>query len=393
MLQILIIDDDELFGQTLAARLGREQEGGTPRFVAKAVITPGEALAMAKSSQNGFDVMLIDVNLNSEMDGIELMQRLKEICPDSDAIVFTGYDDEISGIRAFQSGAFRYIEKPFAVRELIWMLRAIEQHQNVRREHKLQLLLSRTVVNTGKSWVVLIGIDHYDDPAIPNLSVCSADVSAIQESIGEVLGASKLLTDTSQGSLPTRSNILGELSLVAESCQEDDLLLFYFSGHGVAEAGESYLLPRDARIAALKHTGISMCSVRELMDASAARAKVIILDACHSGAAIGKAETVMTEEFIRRVFEEAEGMVVLASCKQGQKSWEWPEQGRSVFTYYLLEALSGKADFNNKGFVTVSDVNRFVSNGVRRWAAEHGVPQTPTLQSSVAGDIVLVRYA
>jgi len=48
----------------------------------------------------------------------------------------------------------------------------------------------------------------------------------------------------------------------------------------------------------------------------------------------------MTHEFIQRVFTEAEGMAVLASCKHGQQSWEWPEQNRSVFTHFLLEALA-----------------------------------------------------
>ena len=120
--------------------------------------------------------------------------------------------------------------------------------------------------------------------------------------------------------------------------------------------------------------------------------KVIVLDACHSGASIGKAEPTMTPEFIRRVFEEAEGMAVLASCKQGQQSWEWAEKSRSVFTYYLLEALAGQADLDQKGFVTVSDASRYVTDGVKRWATQEGVPQTPTLQYTVVGDIVLVRY-
>jgi uncharacterized caspase-like protein len=84
-------------------------------------------------------------------------------------------------------------------------------------------------------------------------------------------------------------------------------------------------------------------------------------------------------------------MAVLASCKQGQQSWEWPEEGRSVFTHFLLEALSGKADFDGKGFVTVSDASRYVTDCVKAWAVDHGVPQTPTLQYTVAGDIVLIK--
>ena len=100
----------------------------------------------------------------------------------------------------------------------------------------------------------------------------------------------------------------------------------------------------------------------------------------------------MSAEFIRRVFEEAEGMAILASCMQGQLSWEWRERERSVFTHYLLEALTGEADRDEKGFVTVQDASRHVTDGVKLWASQHNVSQTPTLQYIVAGDIVLVQY-
>lgn len=135
-----------------------------------------------------------------------------------------------------------------------------------------------------------------------------------------------------------------------------------------------------------------ICAIDQATLDMIGKTKLIVLDACHSGAAIGKAGPGMAPEFIARVFTEAEGMAVLASCKQGQQSWEWPEEGRSVFTHFLLEALSGHADLDGKGFVTVSDASRYVTDGVKAWAVEHGVPQTPTLQYTVAGDIVLLMY-
>jgi len=101
----------------------------------------------------------------------------------------------------------------------------------------------------------------------------------------------------------------------------------------------------------------------------------------------------MTKEFIERVFEQAEGMAILASCKQGQLSYEWRLQERSVFTHYLLDALQGEADLDEKGFVTVQDASRHVTDGVKLWAIQRDVSQTPTLQYTVAGDIILTQYA
>lgn len=249
-----------------------------------------------------------------------------------------------------------------------------------------------TILNTGKAWAVLVGVNTYADPNITNLTVCVDDVTAIQHVLQPDYQVTHLFTDATTAHPPSRANILGAVASIAQAANPTDLLLFYFSGHGLAEDGESYLLTHDTRLSALKHTAIAMHDLRELLHHSAARARVIILDACHAGAAIGKSTPGMSAEFMQRVFAEAEGMAVLASCKHGQRSWEWPARKQSVFTYYLLEALRGQADTDGKGFITVSDVSRYVTDRVKHWSVQHNVPQTPTLQYTVVGDIVLYRY-
>lgn len=192
---------------------------------------------------------------------------------------------------------------------------------------------------------------------------------------------------------PTRDNILVTLKAMADATEPDDLLLFYYSGHSDEVDGESYLVTRNGRLLVLSDTAVRVSRIKEIMDEAPARAKVIVLDACHSGADIGgKGPKPMSDEFIRRIFEEAEGLAILASCKQGQLSYEWRAQEQSAFTHFLLEAWTGQADREEKGFVTVQDTSRHVTNGVKLWASQRKVSQTPTLQASVAGDIILVCY-
>jgi hypothetical protein len=222
------------------------------------------------------------------------------------------------------------------------------------------------------------------------------DVEATREQLiigGFDPGRIRLLTDNTEEK-PIRANILAALKSVADATEPDDLLLFYYSGHGDEAGGESYLVARDGRHLVLGDTAVSVARVKQIMDAAPARAKVILLDACHSGANIGqKGPQPMTPEFIQRVFEQAEGMAILASCKQGQFSYEWGLQQGSVFTHYLLDALKGGADRDEKGFVTVQDASRHVTDRVKLWASQRNVSQTPTLQYTVAGDIVLVKTA
>jgi hypothetical protein len=255
--------------------------------------------------------------------------------------------------------------------------------------------ITPSLLGTGNRWAVLVGVNEYEDKAnYGQLHVCVRDVGAIYERLiagGLDPARIRLLTDD-KSELPTRENILVSLKSIADATEPDDLLLFYYSGHGDEEGGEGYLVARNGRRLVLRDTAVPISRVKEIMEQASARAKVIILDACHSGADIGgKGPKLMSAEFIRRVFQQAEGLAILSSCKQGQLSYEWRENERSVFTYFLLEAFTGEADRDEKGFVTVQDANRHVTNGVKLWASQRNLSQTPTLQYTVAGDIILIR--
>ncbi len=274
--------------------------------------------------------------------------------------------------------------------------------QSISDEHESNVKNDSTPINSeslygsGNRWAVLIGVNEYKDQIhYGQLKVCVKDVDAIYTQL-VTSGFDKqrihLFSDHTD-QIPTRDNMLVALKAVADATEKDDLLLFYYSGHGDKEGSESYLVTQNGRHVALEDTAVKISRVKQIMQQAQARAKVIVLDACHSGANIeGKGAKSMSEEFIQRVFKQAEGIAILASCKQGQVSYEWRENERSVFTHYLLEALQGDADREGKGFVTVQDANRHVTNEVKLWASERKFSQTPTLQYTVTGDIILVTY-
>lgn len=247
----------------------------------------------------------------------------------------------------------------------------------------------------GRRWAVLVGVNHYEDwQNYGPLAVCVNDVKAIQQALiagGYEPERIQLLTDEGPEQ-PTRGNILSTLQAVASATEPNDSLLFYYSGHGSAFGNTSYLVAKDGRFNVLGDTAVSVTRIKEIMNNAPARAKAIVLDACHSGAQIGKGAEPMSAEFIRRVFEEAEGMVILASCKQGEKSYEWRDKERSVFTKYLLAAMVGAADRDSKGFVSIQDAGRYVVDAVKLWASQRKVSQTPTLETKIVGDIILTYY-
>ncbi|MCK4450934.1 MAG: caspase family protein, partial [Anaerolineae bacterium] len=140
----------------------------------------------------------------------------------------------------------------------------------------------KTYHGTGIPWAVLVGVNEYEDSAnYGQLQVCVKDVEAIHKQLvagGFDPARIRLLTDQT-GELPTKANILVALKAVADATDPDDLLLFYYSGHGYQDGGESYLVARNGRRLVLSDTAVRVSRVKEIIEQAPACAKVIVLDA------------------------------------------------------------------------------------------------------------------
>ena len=126
----------------------------------------------------------------------------------------------------------------------------------------------------------------------------------------------------------------------------DDLLLLYFSGHGVRdEQGHLYLAVRDTERAVLAGTAIEASYVTTRMDRSASKRLVLVLDCCHSGAfGLGAKSAQGATVGTASAFEgTGRGRVVLTATDSTQFAWEGDQVigdvENSLFTHYLIEGL------------------------------------------------------
>jgi hypothetical protein len=86
------------------------------------------------------------------------------------------------------------------------------------------------------------------------------------------------------------------------------------------------------------------------------------------------------------------GRVVISASLPDQVSFEVPELNHGIFTYNLIEGISGKADFDQDGSLTlIAEIYPFLSNEVNKMANKMGFRQNPTLKCQVVGDIVISR--
>lgn len=243
-------------------------------------------------------------------------------------------------------------------------------------------------------WALLVGVNRYTDFAFPALKFCVNDVLTLEETLkglGYIVVCLHDQLDWNNPRFPTRDNVEAELTRLCQSVGQDDLLLVHFACHGKLVDGLPVLSLQNTRLPTLARTGLPLAEVKQQMRQSQAKRLVLTLDACHTGVEIGR--DIADPQFIHNAYELAEGFALIAASTAQQIAQEWGEKEHGVFTYYLLEALSGKADRSNKRFVTVDDLKTHVLDGLRRWNVEQGgAIQEPTAQTEGMGDMILADY-
>ena len=85
--------------------------------------------ALRKVSDNDYDVLILDIKM-PKIDGMEVLQRIKEAHPDIDVIMMTGLHEIETAVQAMKLGAFDYLPKPFDPEEFaLVVLRAFERRR------------------------------------------------------------------------------------------------------------------------------------------------------------------------------------------------------------------------------------------------------------------------
>ena len=94
-------------------------------------------------SKNAVDLILLDILL-PDIDGIDLLERLKEMDPNTEIIMVTAVKEIQTAVKAIKLGAYEYIIKPFVVDEVITVIhRALEKHSLVKEVTYLRTALER----------------------------------------------------------------------------------------------------------------------------------------------------------------------------------------------------------------------------------------------------------
>jgi DNA-binding NtrC family response regulator len=129
---VLLVDDDDTFRRVMVTELER-------RGYAMTALASGRD-AIEQAAQIKPDVTLLDLRL-SDMDGIEVLQRLRERNPSTSIVVLTGHGTIDTAIRAIKLGAYEYLEKPCPIAKLELAIQQAGEH--------VRLVLRQRVLEDG----------------------------------------------------------------------------------------------------------------------------------------------------------------------------------------------------------------------------------------------------
>ena len=124
---VLVVDDEPIIRANLAEYLYGEG------FAVSSAAT-GEA-ALALVGQKKFDAVLCDVNLPG-LDGIEVLERVARVSPETFVLLFTAYATVENAIDAFHKGAHDYLMKPVILREVVGKVRRLLKQRDLFRENQ-----------------------------------------------------------------------------------------------------------------------------------------------------------------------------------------------------------------------------------------------------------------
>jgi hypothetical protein len=240
-------------------------------------------------------------------------------------------------------------------------------------------------------WALVIGVSKFQDPTIPQLKYAAKDAQDFAHFLVKEQNFARDHVRVLINEKATRKQILTELGdkFLPRVVKQDDLVLVFYSSHG-SPAGkdvrqENFLVTYDTEKNNLWATAIDIQDLaRILRERANADRILIVMDACHSGGAIGAKAMDGEANFNVNNLPLGEGQCLVSSSAEDQRSWESNRYQNGVFTYQLMAGL-------RKGRTLLEALKSAQQNVVDEVQQDQAVKQTPVINNSKwhGNDLVL----
>ncbi len=239
---------------------------------------------------------------------------------------------------------------------------------------------------------LLIGVSDYE-PALNPLPAAIKDV----DSMHRVLQSAEMggFDEVKILKNPEPQTMQYEIETLFAGRSKDDLLLLFFSGHGIKDDSNNLyfatpITRKTVKGELIRSTAVPSRFVHDVMNNSRAKRQALILDCCFSGAFDPSLQTKDDGSVDLQGQLGAEGRVVLTSSSSTQYSFAQENSELSLYTRYLVEGIeTGAADRDEDGKVSIRELHEYATSKVQE-TAPNMTPKLITLKD-IGFEIVLAK--
>ena len=234
----------------------------------------------------------------------------------------------------------------------------------------------------GKAYALLVGISKFQDQTIKPLEFAHADAielsNLVQSPRAGGIPPENVVTLPNEKATAAAIRSAIETHLKSRAGADDTIFLFIAS-HGAMVGKKGYIVAYDSNPQDLAQSGIPMDDIRELFETQLSKVKRLYLyvDVCHAGN-VGQIDTKADDKLTEKslVARDLQMFGMLAAQKT-QVAYEGVNYGggHGAFSFFLMEALNGKADYNSDGKVTMDELAEYVHDKVQAATARKQIPK------------------
>lgn len=245
------------------------------------------------------------------------------------------------------------------------------------RSFKIKLLLALLFcVHSAMAqniYMVSVGIADYQ--YINDLRKAENDAREMAKLYGTHTKNITLLT----GSQATHDGIKSALVNQFSKAQPNDIVVFFFSGHGM----KGGLCAYDVNLRA-EHV-LLYSEIQQVLRSCKAKTKLLFIDACFSG---GLRDT-KKRSSAQQSFNGQKGIMLFLSSRTGETSQENPWANYGFYTQYLVRGIKGAADVDKDRIITAKEIYEYVSQNVKKATRQQ---QHPVMWGLFSDDMHIMNW-
>ncbi len=266
-------------------------------------------------------------------------------------------------------------------------------------------------------WAVIIGVSRYlygdqdlDGNHISNLKHAADDADAVRDFLRspEGGGFQEDHIFSLQDENATKANVLAALAKLKQA-KPNDFFVIYIAAHGGViptldpttntSRDIPYFLLYDTDLREPEKTALRMEAFRQTVDGLEAKKGLVLSDTCYSGGVqlIGRGvddSQVANQRYLDLMNKIPQGVGFISAARATERSYEKDDFNHGVFTYCLVEGLSGTADGNEDGKVTFDELVQYLDERVPQMTAnkQHPFANTTAVEANYLA-LSVVTYA